>query len=79
MFNGNTRPGWALPNDAFWAPELHAVGNRILCYFTARSAQNNALSIGVAWADNVLGPYHDVGGPLVNNPCKYWIKFGLKP
>jgi len=68
VFNDQTRPGWALRNDAFWAPELHQIGNRFYVYFTARDAGNNALAVGVASSDNVLGPYRDVGYPLISNP-----------
>jgi len=76
VFNDQTRPGWALRNDAFWAPELHQIGNRFYCYFTARDSNNNALAVGVAVADNILGPYQATGGPLVSNPSELHFSKG---
>jgi len=34
-------------------------------YFTARDASSNILSIGVGTAPSILGPYTDLGQPLI--------------
>lgn len=65
VFNG-THP-WG--KDRFWAPEIHRVGNRFAVYYSA-SDDTGALRIGVATADSILGPYTDLGRPLVKE--SYW-------
>ena len=63
VFTRANQPSWA--RDHFWAPELHRVGDRYVCYYTARSTLTNRLCIGVATADSPEGPYTDLGRPLV--------------
>ena len=66
------RAGWIFPADAvhptwgtanYWAPELHSTPTGFAAYFTMRNGASNA--IGVATASSVLGPYTDVGAPLL--------------
>ncbi|CDW90346.1 glycosyl hydrolase [Stylonychia lemnae] len=61
-------PQWAQsPDTDFWAPELHVINGMFRLYFTARHS-SGVLCIGVATADNILGPYTDIGSPLFQNP-----------
>ncbi|NMH99530.1 family 43 glycosylhydrolase [Pseudonocardia acidicola] len=60
VFNG-THP-WGTTN--FWAPELHRVGNRFAVYYAASDGAH--MSVGVATANTILGPYTDLGRPLVD-------------
>jgi beta-xylosidase len=50
----------------FWAPEIHHIGNHYVAYFTARH-KDGKLSIGAATAKDPLGPYTDIGAPLVHD------------
>ncbi|MBL8601156.1 MAG: family 43 glycosylhydrolase [Myxococcales bacterium] len=62
IFPDGQRPGWATGD--FWAPEIHRVGNRWVAYFSARH-RDGSLAVGAATANNALGPYTDLGRPLV--------------
>ncbi len=55
------RPTWGTAN--YWAPELHTTPTGFAAYFSMRNGATNA--IGVATAASVLGPYSDVGAPLL--------------
>lgn len=57
------RPKWAVSD--FWAPELYEVDGKIVAYFAARHSDGQ-LSVGAAVADSPLGPFADVGAPLVH-------------
>ncbi len=62
-----SKPGWA--NDRFWAPEIHRVKDGLyVAYYTASTKAGNRLSIGAATASSPLGPYKDLGRPLINDP-----------
>ncbi|MPZ98439.1 MAG: family 43 glycosylhydrolase [Dehalococcoidia bacterium] len=65
VFTHANRPAWA-QDSHFWAPELHRVGGRYIAYFTARSKSSDRLCIGAAVADGPLGPYRDIGQPLIS-------------
>jgi len=52
---------WATKN--FWAPELHRTANGFAFYYSAFDGTANR--IGVATASNILGPYTDLGHPLI--------------
>lgn len=65
VFDG-THP-WG--KDRFWAPEIHRVGDRFAVYYSA-SDSSGALRIGVATASSILGPYTDLGQPLVKE--SFW-------
>lgn len=60
-----TPPSWA--SGDFWAPELHAFGDGWLAVYSARSAADGQLSLGVATADDPLGPWTDAGAPLLHD------------
>lgn len=60
------KPSWALNGFRNWAPEIHRVGNQFVAYFTTTDAQDR-LCIGFATADDVLGPYTESPGPLVQD------------
>jgi beta-xylosidase len=64
IFPAGERPGWAR-ND-FWAPEVHRIGRRYVAYYTARDATRR-LCIGAACADTPLGPWTDLGRPLLRD------------
>lgn len=63
IFPAGSRPGWATGD--FWAPELHRVGSRWVAYFSARH-RDGSLAVGAATAPDALGPYTDIGHPLVH-------------
>lgn len=65
VFSASNKPAWATGD--FWAPELHRVDGKYLAYFSARHRDGD-LAVGVASADDVLGPYRDSGAPLVRDP-----------
>lgn len=64
VFPSASKPSWAVGD--FWAPEIHHVGNHYVAYFTARH-QDGRLSIGAATAASALGPFTDIGQPLVHD------------
>jgi arabinan endo-1,5-alpha-L-arabinosidase len=64
VFPEGHRPTWAVGD--FWAPEIHKVGDHYVAYFSARD-RNGRLSIGAASATNLLGPFADLGHPLVED------------
>jgi len=65
IFAKNQTPGWS--QGDFWAPEIHAVDDHYVAYFTARD-RSGMLRIGAATSDKPQGPYHDIGQPLVAEP-----------
>ena len=64
IFPASSKPAWAMSD--YWAPEIHAVGNGFVAYFTARH-QDGMLSIGAATAPAATGPFTDIGHPLVHD------------
>lgn len=62
VFKGPGTHPWG--TDRFWAPEIHRVGNRFAVYYSAADTTGR-LAVGVATADNILGPYTDLGKPLI--------------
>lgn len=55
--------------DRTWAPEVMEIGGRWLLYYTARNRKRDVQCLGVAAADNPLGPFRDTSTePLV---CQY--------
>lgn len=65
VFPQGKRPAWA--TDDFWAPELHLVGTTWVAYYSARG-KDGVLAVGAAAAPSALGPYTDLGKPLVHDP-----------
>lgn len=55
---------WSANGFRNWAPELHRVGETFVAYFTAVNGAD-VLSVGAASATEVLGPYTDRGGPMI--------------
>jgi GH43 family beta-xylosidase len=70
IFPAGHHPTWAASD--FWAPEIHRVGTGYVAYFSARNSADGHLSIGAASATSALGPFTDIGHPLVHDPT-----FGL--
>ncbi len=64
IFPSAQKPTWAASD--FWAPEIHHVGSHYVAYFAARDT-DGILSIGVATAPSVTGPFTDSGQPLVHD------------
>jgi len=65
--HSSSAPAWA--RGDFWAPDLQVVNGRFACYFSASTAGlkpggKGVMSLGVAFSDNVTGPYADIGKPL---------------
>lgn len=63
IFTTKTKPKWAGGN--YWAPEIHVVGDGLVAYYTALSPSRDKMCIGAARADNMAGPWRDIGRPLV--------------
>ncbi len=58
-------PDWATTGRT-WAPDVSAVGDGFVMYFTARSVDPDLQCIGVATASAPTGPFTPVGkGPLI--------------
>lgn len=66
VFPAGSRPSWA--RGDFWAPEVHRVGDRWIAYYSARMASDGSLALGAATASDALGPYTDLGHPLLHDP-----------
>jgi GH43 family beta-xylosidase len=64
IFPAGKWPAWAASD--FWAPEIHHVGTHYVAYFTARH-QDGKLCVGAATAATALGPFTDIGQPLVHD------------
>lgn len=64
MFPEGAVPKWAKAD--FWAPEIHAIGDQFVAYYTARN-QKGMLSIGLATAPAIEGPWEDLGKPLIRD------------
>lgn len=62
VFPAGQHPSWA--TGSFWAPEIHKVTDHYVVYFTAKQ-QNGRLAVGAASAASALGPFTDLGHPLV--------------
>ncbi len=66
VFPAGHWPSWATGN--FWAPEIHEVGSKFVCYYVATNRADGHLCVGAAYAGSPLGPYTDLGHPLVDDP-----------
>lgn len=64
IFPSGSTPSWAA--SSYWAPEIHKVGGQYVAYFTARGA-DGILAVGAAHAPSPLGPFTDLGAPLVHS------------
>jgi arabinan endo-1,5-alpha-L-arabinosidase len=67
IFPRGQTPAWA--KNRHWAPEVHRIGDHFVAYYSAAHDTSNGqlLSIGAARADNPLGPYTDLGRPLLTD------------
>jgi beta-xylosidase len=64
--NSTTRPKWAVTD--FWAPEIHAVAHNYYVAVYAARDTTGVLCVGAAYStESVLGPFIDLGKPLVRN------------
>jgi arabinan endo-1,5-alpha-L-arabinosidase len=66
VFTAASHPTWA--TGSFWAPELHKVGSKYLVYFSAIDGASGTFAVGVGSAGAPLGPYQDLGKPLLTEP-----------
>jgi len=67
VFPRTVSPAWATGRSGFWAPELHKVGDRFICYFSARNDERR-FCVGAATASHPAGPYMPLPEPLVSKP-----------
>lgn len=68
VFPEGEAPAWTahgLKVGDFWAPEMARVGDEYWLVYTARQ-RTNALAIGLAKAPTPLGPWRDLGRPLLS-------------
>lgn len=71
VYYGNTEDSWTLKN--FWAPEVYEYKGKFYMFFSAdwKNNPNNELEnfrIGVAVADNPLGPFKDLSDEPIFDP-----------
>ena len=67
VFPEGQAPAWAATGRHvadFWAPEMARVGEEYWLCYTARQ-QSNALAIGLAKSRSPIGPWQDIGRPLL--------------
>lgn len=60
-------PPWYGGHGSFWAPEVHRVQDRYVCYFCTRDADQR-FNIGAAVSSTPDGPFKPLPEPLVSNP-----------
>ncbi|HLL58949.1 MAG TPA: family 43 glycosylhydrolase, partial [Allosphingosinicella sp.] len=68
VFPEGQMPAWAAKGRHvadFWAPEMARVGDEYWLCYTARQ-KTNALAIGLAKSPSPLGPWRDLGRPLLS-------------
>lgn len=65
IFPSADKPTWSTGD--YWAPEIHRVGTRWIAYFSARH-RDGSLAVGAAIGTSPLGPFRDLGRPLVHDP-----------
>ena len=70
--------GWA--NRNAWAPQMVERDGRFFWYVPVQKAATNSMSIGVAVADDPLGPFTDaIGGPLIDSTVANHSSFDIDP
>lgn len=62
-----TLPGWVIPGRT-WAPEVSRIDDRFVLYFTATDFASSLQCIGVAVADDPLGPFEAMGDGMLICP-----------
>jgi arabinan endo-1,5-alpha-L-arabinosidase len=60
-------PSWIIPGKT-WAPEVSAVGDGFVMYFTASNFSPAAQCLGVATSDDPAGPFEVVGDAMLVCP-----------
>lgn len=69
---------WADANA--WAPQMIERDGKFFWYVPARKDSDNSMAIGVAVADNPLGPFRDaLGHPLIDNTLANHSAFDIDP
>jgi concanavalin A-like lectin/glucanase superfamily protein/glycosyl hydrolase family 43 len=69
---------WADRNA--WAPQMIERDGTFFWYMPARKASDGSMAIGVAVADNPLGPFRDaLGHPLIDNTLANHSSFDIDP
>lgn len=63
IFHAANRPKWVGKN--WWAPEIHAIGDGFVAYFSGFSTKRGRMCIGAARGPSATGPWIDIGRPLV--------------
>jgi Glycosyl hydrolases family 43 len=68
-FTESTKPSWATPDAALWAPDIRYLDGTYYLYYvvtqTTVTAGPNDNAIGVATAPSPTGPWTDSGDPVV--------------
>lgn len=61
------KPKWASNTQGFWAPDVFFDNrlNKFVMFFSADPNELTGKCLGVAYADNPLGPFKDKGEPLL--------------
>ncbi|HEX8231733.1 MAG TPA: glycoside hydrolase family 43 protein [Caulobacteraceae bacterium] len=73
VFPEGGAPAWAAAGrhlGDFWAPEMAKVGDEYWLAYTARQ-KSNALALGLAKSRGPLGPWEDLGRPLLTGGVTY--------
>jgi hypothetical protein len=69
-FTETTKPSWATPDAALWAPDIRYLDGTYYLYYVATqttvTAGPNDNAIGVATAPTPTGPWTDSGDPVVD-------------
>jgi beta-xylosidase len=75
VFPKGTLPKWIVGEGVFWAPEIHYANGKYIVVFSASCSghmkstdfsHKTPVCIGIAHAKNPLGPWTDVGKPLIH-------------
>ncbi len=70
-FAGEARPRWIVPGQGsgdVWAPHIARIGRQYLLYYASSSATTLTFGVGVATSDSPVGPFKDLGKPLLTGP-----------
>jgi beta-xylosidase len=67
VFEPGKDPEWTKKDSRFWAPEVHFISGKYVCYFTAEDT-NNRFCIGTATAEKPEGPFQPQKTPIASNP-----------
>jgi arabinan endo-1,5-alpha-L-arabinosidase len=66
-----SKPIWAATTQDFWAPHVQRDGSRYIMYFSAKPNtldERNGLCLGAASSNSPVGPFLDMGHPLICGP-----------